>query len=204
MKVCIVGAGAIGGFIGTRLALAGHDVSAFARGATLDALRQHGWRLRQSGRLHAAPARASDRTDAFGPQDLVVIAVKGQSLVGVAPHIRPLLEPHTLVLPAMNGVPWWFGRGVPALESAPLHSVDPGGIVSEAIPFEPVIGCASLIHLVVQTPSIVLTLLGPALLGTAYQTAYVLNLRRLAASTRAHETRDAGRSPVDRVATAER
>jgi hypothetical protein len=73
-----------------------------------------------------------------------------------------------------------------------------------AVPVLISIGCASLIHLVVQTPSIVLTLLGPALLGTAYQTAYVLNLRRLAASTRAHETRDAGRSPVDRVATAER
>ncbi len=155
MKVCIVGAGAIGGFIGTRLALAGHDVSAFARGATLDALRQHGWRLRQSGRLHAAPARASDRTDAFGPQDLVVIAVKGQSLVGVAPHIRPLLEPHTLVLPAMNGVPWWFGRGVPALESAPLHSVDPGGLVSEAIPFEPVIGCAVYIGAATPEPGLV-------------------------------------------------
>ena len=71
----------------------------------------------------------------------MVIAVKGQSLPGVAPHIKPLLEPHTLVLPAMNGVPWWFGRGVPALEGAPLASVDPGGVVSEAIPFDQVIGC---------------------------------------------------------------
>ena len=142
MKVCIVGAGAIGGFIGTRLAMAGHDVGALARGATLDALRKHGWRLRQDGQLHRAPARASDRIDELGPQDLVVIAVKGQSLPDVAPRLKPLLEPHTLVLPAMNGVPWWFGRGVPALESAPLASVDPAGIVSKAIPFEQVIGCA--------------------------------------------------------------
>jgi 2-dehydropantoate 2-reductase len=142
MKVCIVGAGAIGGFIGTRLAMAGHDVSALARGATLDALRQHGWRLRHNGRLHGAPARASDATAELGPHDLVVIAVKSQAMPDVAPHIRPLLEPHTLVLPAMNGVPWWFGRGVPALEGAALVSVDPDGVVSKGIPFEQVIGCA--------------------------------------------------------------
>ncbi|MCW5656549.1 MAG: 2-dehydropantoate 2-reductase [Burkholderiaceae bacterium] len=141
MKVCVVGAGAIGGFIGTRLAISGHDVSAFARGATLAALRKHGWRLRQGGKLRGAPARASDRSAELGAHDLVVIAVKGQSLPDVAPHIRPLLEPHTLVLPAMNGVPWWFGRGVPALEGTPLSSVDPGGVVSNAIPFEQVIGC---------------------------------------------------------------
>ena len=141
MKVAIVGAGAIGGFIGTRLAISGHDVGAFARGATLSALRKHGWRLRQGGKLRGGPARASDSSAELGPQDLVVIAVKGQSLPDVAPHIKPLLEPHTLVLPAMNGVPWWFGRGVPALESAPLDSVDPGGGVSKAIPFEQVIGC---------------------------------------------------------------
>jgi len=77
----------------------------------------------------------------LGPQDLVVIAVKGQSLPEVAPALAPLLAAHTMVLPAMNGVPWWFGRGVPALEGAPLASVDPGGVVSRAIAFEHVIGC---------------------------------------------------------------
>jgi 2-dehydropantoate 2-reductase len=142
MKVCIVGAGAIGGFVGTRLALAGHDVSALARGATLDALRTHGWRLRQNGQVHGAPVRAGDSSAELGSQDLVVIAVKGQSLPDVAPHLEPLFAPHTLVLPAMNGVPWWFGRGVPALDSAPLACVDPGGVVSNAIRFEQVIGCA--------------------------------------------------------------
>jgi 2-dehydropantoate 2-reductase len=154
MKVCIVGAGAIGGTIGTRLALAGHVVSALARGATLEALRRHGWRLRQNGQLHRAPARASDSTAELGPQDLVVIAVKGQSLPDVAPRLRPLLEPHTLVLPAMNGVPWWFGRRVPALEGAPLASVDPGGVVSEAIPFEQVIGCAVYIGASTSEPGL--------------------------------------------------
>jgi len=136
--------------IGTRLAMSGHDVGAFARGATLDALRRHGWRLRQHGQLFGAPARASDDSAALGPHDLVVIAVKGQSLPDVAPHIPALLAPHTLVLPAMNGVPWWFGRGVPALERAPLASVDPDGAVSRAIPFEHVIGCA--VYAAASTP----------------------------------------------------
>jgi 2-dehydropantoate 2-reductase len=142
MRICVVGAGAIGGFIGTRLALTGaHEVAALARGATLAALRQHGWRLRQGGTLRSAPARAAERAAELGPQDLVVIAVKGQSLPEVAPAIAPLLASHTLVLPAMNGVPWWFGRGVPALEGAPLESVDPGGVVGAALPFAQVIGC---------------------------------------------------------------
>ncbi len=155
MKVCIVGAGAIGGLIGTRLALCGHDVSAFARGATLDALHTNGWRLRQNGHLHGAPARASASSPELGPQDLVVIAVKGQSLSSVAPHVAPLLGARTLMLPAMNGVPWWFGRGVPALQGAPLDSVDPGGIVSKTIPFEPVIGCAVYTSASTSRPGVV-------------------------------------------------
>jgi len=141
-KVCIVGAGAIGGFIGTRLALAGQaQVSAYARGATLAALREHGWRLREDGELRRAAASANDDARALGVQDLVVIAVKGQALPQVAAQIGPLLGPATIVLPAMNGVPWWFGQGQAALGTAPLESVDPGGAVGAAIPYEQVLGC---------------------------------------------------------------
>jgi len=142
MKVCIVGAGAIGGFIGTRLAHSGTtQVSALARGATLAALRAHGWRLRQGAQLLQAPAIADEDPAALGAQDLVVIALKGPALPGLAPRLAPLIGRDTVVLPAMNGVPWWFGRGVAALGDAPLHSVDPGGAVSAAIPFENVLGC---------------------------------------------------------------
>jgi len=142
MKICVVGAGAIGGFIGTRLALTGvHEVGALARGATLAALREHGWRLREGGVLRSAPARAAAQAGELGAHDVVVITVKGQSLPEVAPAIAPLLAAHTLVLPAMNGVPWWFGRGVAALEGRPLESVDPAGVVSHALPFEQTIGC---------------------------------------------------------------
>lgn len=134
MKVCVVGAGAIGGLVGARLALAGQaEVSAVARGDTLRALRTHGWRLRQDGALHACPARATDDAAALGPQDVVVIAVKGPALPTVAGKVGPLLGPRTIVLPAMNGVPWWFYEG--------LDSVDPGGVVARAIPRDAVVGC---------------------------------------------------------------
>jgi 2-dehydropantoate 2-reductase len=151
MKVCIVGAGSIGGFIGTRLAVAGQaQVSAIARGATLAALREHGWRLQEAGGLLQAPARASDQAGELGIQDLVVIAVKSPALGAVAAAIGPLLGPHTIVLPAMNGVPWWFGEGVSALGPEPLQSVDPGGRIAQAIPLHHVVGC--VVHAATSTP----------------------------------------------------
>ncbi len=151
MKVCIYGAGAIGGFIGTRLAAAGDSsVSAVARGETLRALRTHGWRLRQGGELVQGPVTASDDPAALGVQDVVVIAVKGPALGAVAASIAPLIGPQTIVLPAMNGVPWWFGHGVPALEGAPLESVDPGGRIAAAIHIERVVGC--VVHASTFTP----------------------------------------------------
>ncbi len=151
MKVCIYGVGAIGGFIGTRLALAGEcTVSAVARGATLAALQQHGLRLQQGGELLTAPVQASDDPAVLGPQDLVVIAVKAPALGAVAARITPLLGPHTLVLPAMNGVPWWFAAGAPALGTAPLQSIDPGGRIAAALPLAQVIGC--VVHASTFTP----------------------------------------------------
>ncbi len=152
MKVCIVGAGAIGGFIGARLAAAGGaDVSAVARGATLDALRTHGWRLQQGDTLTQAPARASSLPAELGVQDLVVVAVKGPALTAVAPSLVPLLGPHTAVMPAMNGVPWWFCQGLPGWGLAPLHSVDPGGVIAQAIAPDRVIGC--VVHASASTPA---------------------------------------------------
>ena len=150
-RVCIVGAGAIGGFLGTRLALAGDcQVSALARGATLAALQQHGWRLDQDGQRFTAPARVADRADALGPQDLVIVAVKAHALSGLAPELVPLLGERTVVLPAMNGVPWWFCEGRSDLPGGPLDSVDPGGRIARAIAFERVLGC--VVHASCATP----------------------------------------------------
>ena len=143
-RVCIVGAGAIGGLLGTRLALCdGVKVSALARGATLTALRDHGWRLHESGgQLLVAPAgTVSDDPGDLGPQDLVILALKAQALPALAPTLRPLLAPECIVLPAMNGVPWWFSASTAALATQPLESVDPGGGIAAAIPLRHVVGC---------------------------------------------------------------
>ena len=134
MKVCVVGAGAIGGLVGVKLALGRQaEVSALARGDTLRTLRSQGWTLHTAEGSHAVAVQASDDARELGPQDLVVVAVKGQALTGVAPLLEPLLHEHTMVMPAMNGVPWWFAEG--------LQSVDPGGVIARAIAFERVIGC---------------------------------------------------------------
>jgi len=141
MRVCVLGAGAIGGFIGTRLAAAGVPTCALARGATLAALRAHGWQAEtRAGRL-SAPARASADPAELGEQDVVILAVKANSARSAAAVIGPLLGPRTMVLTAMNGVPWWFfdGFGGPC-QGRRLVSVDPGGAVAAAIPVRHVIG----------------------------------------------------------------
>jgi 2-dehydropantoate 2-reductase len=138
-----VGAGAIGGFLGTRLALLSEvRVSALARGTTLVALRDHGWRLQQDGTLLTAPAAlASDDPRELGPQDLLIIALKSPALPALAPALSPLIGSDTVVLPAMNGVPWWFSTGIAALGEGPLESVDPGGRIGAAIALRHVVGC---------------------------------------------------------------
>jgi 2-dehydropantoate 2-reductase len=146
VKVCVVGAGAVGGLIGARLALAGFDTAAVARGATLEALRGHGWRLASGER---APVRATDTPAELGPQDLVVLAVKAPALPGAAARIGPLLGGDTIVVPAMNGVPWWF------LGGTPLRSVDPDGAIAAAIPRHRVLGCVVHLAGTVSEPGVV-------------------------------------------------
>lgn len=165
-RVAIVGAGAIGGFIGSRLAAAGQGrVSALARGATLEALREHGWRLQQQGELIQAPVyRASDDAAFLGEQDLIVIAVKAPALAQVAEKIRPMIGPGTVLLPAMNGVPWWFGQGVPAIGEAPLDSVDPGGRIAAALPFAQVVACVVHASTATSEPGLVRHAMGAGLI----------------------------------------
>ena len=142
MKVCIYGAGAIGGWIGNGLARAGCHVSVVARGATLAALQQHGLRLHQNGQVSAVPVTCSDSPGALGIQDLVVLAVKAPSLPGVALQIAPLLGPNTIVLTAMNGVPWWFLQGFGGtLAGTRLTSVDPGGVLAQGVAAQHIVGC---------------------------------------------------------------
>jgi 2-dehydropantoate 2-reductase len=151
MKICIVGAGAVGGFIGTRLARAGNAVCAVARGATADALRERGWRLEMSGERLSAPVRVAEDPRDLGPQEIVVIAVKAPALDGVAQRIAPLLAGETVVLTAMNGVPWWFFDGLGGRdEGLKLASTDPQGRIAAAIPTRHVVGV--VVHVTCSTP----------------------------------------------------
>jgi len=151
-RVCVVGCGAIGGWLGAGLASAGCQVSVFARGATLAALQQHGLRLGDA--QHAVTARA-DATE-LGAQDLVVVAVKAPALRGVALQIAPLIGPHTVVLTAMNGVPWWFFQGFGgALAGTRLSAVDATGEIAAAIPAASVIGCVVHASCSVDAPGVI-------------------------------------------------
>jgi 2-dehydropantoate 2-reductase len=156
MRVCVVGAGAVGTFIGVHLARTGCDVSALARGANAAALRTHGFRLEQGEGVLTAPVRVAEESAALGPQELLVLAVKGPSLPDLAEKIRPLLGPDTVVLTAMNGVPWWFfhGLGGPH-EGGAVRSVDPDGRIAAAIPVRHVIGCVVHATCSVRAPGLV-------------------------------------------------
>ena len=142
MKVCIYGAGAIGGWLGVKLARAGCEMSVVARGATLQALQQHGLRLAEGGETSKAAVRASASPAELGVQDLVIVAVKAPAMTEVAKSIRPLIGPHTVVLTAMNGVPWWFFEGFGGdYAGKRLKAVDPDGSIAQAIPAKHIIGC---------------------------------------------------------------
>jgi len=142
MKICIYGAGAIGGWLGVALAQAGERINVVARGATLEALQADGLQLMRGEVRIRVPVHAVADPAELGEQDLVVIAVKAPSLASVAQHIAPLLGPDTRVLVAMNGVPWWFLQGGfgGALAGRRLAAVDPEGAIAAAIPEPHVIG----------------------------------------------------------------
>lgn len=141
MKVCIYGAGAIGGWMAAHLAREGAQVSAVARGATLQALQQNGLVVKQGGQdIHTALQARENPAD-LGVQDLVIVAVKAPAMVDVARRIAPLIGPETVVLTAMNGVPWWFLQGFGGkLSGTSLSSVDPSGVIAQHIPADRVIG----------------------------------------------------------------
>ena len=159
-RTCIVGAGAIGGWMGAHLAAQGQALSVLARGATLAALRSQGLRL-VSGPdaapvLAPQPVHASDRADDLGEQDLVVIAVKGPALAAVAQQVGPLIGPQTVILTAMNGVPWWFLQGFGGdLAGTRLRAIDPDGALQRLLPATQVMGCVVHASCSVDAPGVV-------------------------------------------------
>jgi 2-dehydropantoate 2-reductase len=153
MKICIFGAGAVGGVMAALLQKAGHDVSVVARGANLTAIREHGLRIRTlaTGALAAFKVRAESDPRKLGPQDCVIVTVKAQSLPEAARAMAALAGPDTTVVTAMNGVPWWFFDRLAFGEGKlRLASLDPGGALSRAMPTARIVGC--VIHLAASTP----------------------------------------------------
>jgi 2-dehydropantoate 2-reductase len=159
MKVCIYGAGAIGGWIGVHLAQTGHEVSVVARGTTLDALQKNSLQCVQTQapdtRLKADVKVSSQPAD-LGPQDLVIVAVKAPAMADVAKGIAPLLGPNTMVMTAMNGVPWWFFQGFGGtLQGTTLNTIDPDGRIAKAIPAHHVVGCVVHASCSLDAPGVV-------------------------------------------------
>jgi 2-dehydropantoate 2-reductase len=153
VKICIYGAGAVGGLIAGRLASSGHDVSVVARGAQLEAIRKSGLRIRDraAGTEASFPLRADSDPGKLGAQDYVIVAVKAQNLTEVASNIGKLFDEKTSVVTAMNGVPWWFFDRLPfGGGKHRLESLDPRGRLGAAMPTERIVGC--VVHLAASTP----------------------------------------------------
>ena len=144
MKIAIIGVGAIGGYVGTRLALAGQDVTFIARGATLEALQTRGIRLiAADGKEETVPRiKATSDYDSVGPQDVVILAMKAHQVADVAPRVPKLFGSDTIVLPMQNGIPYWyFHKHQGEWAGARVQSVDPTGLIAEHIPCDRIIGC---------------------------------------------------------------
>jgi len=142
MKVCIYGAGAIGGYVGAQLALAGVDVSLVARGPHLKAMRENGLKLRIGGEEKVAQVTCTDDPSELGPQDYVFVSLKAHSIPGVVDAMLPLLSNDTSIVTAVNGVPYWyFYRHGGDLEGTSLEAIDPGARQWNALRPERAIGC---------------------------------------------------------------
>jgi 2-dehydropantoate 2-reductase len=144
MKIAVIGAGSIGGLVGAKLALAGEDVTFIVRGKNLDAIATNGFKLIGADGTEqvALNAKATDRYDQAGPQDIVILAMKAHQVEAVANDVPKLFGPETVVVTMQNGIPfWYFHNHGGALAGTPVRSVDPTGVVAAKIPAERVIGC---------------------------------------------------------------
>src|SRR4051812_6752508 len=151
MKLCVYGAGAVGGLMAAWLGRAGHDVSVVARGVQLEAIRRSGLRVCSNSGVDSFRIKADSDPRALGAQDYVLVTVKAQSLTDVAQSIGPLLGSDTSVVTAMNGVPWWFFDRLPFGGGRErVEVLDPGGALSRAMPTARIVGC--VVHLAASTP----------------------------------------------------
>lgn len=142
MKICVFGAGAVGGHLATRLAASGCDVSVVARGAHLAAIQARGLELRIGTETIRARVRASHDPGELGPQDLIVATVKAPTLPQIVDDLKPLLKTDTPIIYAMNGIPWWYFHGLTVSPNRKIPILDPGARLWTEIGVERTIGCA--------------------------------------------------------------
>jgi len=151
VKVCVVGAGAIGGLVASGFARAGHEVCLVARGAHLEALRAHGLTFESGDKREVFALRASDDPAELGAQDAVFICLKTASIAAMLPRVKPLLSRDTVVVPAINGLPWWyFYREGGRLDGQPVACLDPEGTLFQALDPRHILGC--VVHAAAQVP----------------------------------------------------
>jgi 2-dehydropantoate 2-reductase len=156
VKVCVVGAGAIGGLVASGFARAGHEVSLVARGAHLDALRANGLTLISGGTREQFRLQASGDPADFGAQDTVFICLKTHSIAAMLPRVTPLVRPDTVVVPAINGLPWWyFYKEGGRFDGQPVACLDPSGTLFRALDPRHILGCVVHAAAAVPEPGVV-------------------------------------------------
>lgn len=156
MKIVIAGAGAIGGYIGAKLARQGADVTLFARGPHLEAMQQRGLRVEGSDESFEVRPRVTGSLESIGPSDVVFLGVKAHSLPDLAPRLRQLFGPDTVVVSTQNGIPWWyFQHHGGELDGLWLERVDPGRVIAGAIEPRRVIGSIAYFSTEIAEPGVI-------------------------------------------------
>ena len=156
MRVAIIGAGAIGGYLGARLARAGGDVVLFARGPHLKAMQERGLRVVSPDGDFEVMVEATGDLDAVGRPDVIVLGVKAHGLTALAPRLPPLFGPNTIVVSTQNGIPWWYFQDFPGeLNGLHLERVDPGGVIAKAIEPERVVGSLAYFSTDIVEPGVI-------------------------------------------------
>jgi 2-dehydropantoate 2-reductase len=157
MKVCIFGVGAVAGLAGARMARGGvGGLSFVARGAHLDAIRRKGLTVRDRSGGWTVKVHATDDTPSLGVQDVVILGLKAHTIAAALPQITPLIGPDTVVVPTLNGIPWWYFHGLPGdWPKQHLDSVDPGGRIWQALGPERAVGCVVYIGSNIPEPGVI-------------------------------------------------
>jgi 2-dehydropantoate 2-reductase len=156
MRFLIAGAGAIGAYIGSRMARAGYDVTLFARGPHLRAMQEHGVQVKGAEGDFVARPRIASSLEEVGPADVVFLGVKAHGLTQLAPQLKPVLGPHTTVVSTQNGIPWWYFHGFGGeWEGMSLERVDPGSVISSAIETHRVVGSIVYFATEITAPGVI-------------------------------------------------